>query len=525
MVYRVVQQEPLEEKEIECNSDVLVVGAGVSGSIATLTLAEQKDRRVYLLEKAPCIGGLVARFEEVSPTLECAPCMMASILEEVLDKDNITILTNSEITDVKGSVGNFHVKIDKKARYVSLENCIGCGECYEPCPVSVKNEFDEGLSDRKAIYVPFAGSLPNVPIIDTENCLNFKDEGQAQSCELCKDSCGFDAIDFNDKGEELDIKVGGVIISTGARYFEPEQKQRFENVYTNMEFERIISQTGPTQGEIRLATGKAPSSVAIIHCVGRDKLGYCSRVCCSASLRYSHTIKNKLPEANVYEIYTDFVVPGKREQGFYKEVEQKGVEFIRREENSIPEISTRGDLLNVSFEDAKGEQRKLDVDLVILSCGIIPSEDNRAIAELFDIECDDKGFFKEDHMKIRDYMTATEGIFIAGTAQWPKSIEESIAQSIASCGKILAKLVPGEKMPIETKTAEIDEELCSGCKICISLCPYKAISFDEEKDVCVVDEALCKGCGTCSASCPSKISKNKHFTTEQIFAEIKGVIA
>ncbi len=421
------------------NNNVLIIGAGVAGIEASLLLANA-GRKVYLIEHTSYTGGNVIKFEEVFSNMECATCMLAPKQQELLAHDNIELLTLSEVSDVKGSLGDFTVKVEKKARYVDMQNCIGCNACFDPCPVSVKNEFEEGLSERKAIYIPCLGALPNVPAIDTENCLRFK----GKDCQLCKESCMFEAIDFDQKDEELELKVGAIIVATGFSSFDPQKVARFgygkfSGVYSAFEFERIFASNGPTVGEIKLKNGKPPKSVAIIHCVGREEKGYCSTICCMNSLKFVHYLKGKLSEVKIAEFYFDLCIPGKSYQKFYEKTKTMGVDIIRTQDIKV--TNSNGTLkINYSTENQPSKTEYRDVDMVILSSAIEPNSDAEKLANVLGISQDEYGFFAEKHSEIASLDTEKDGIFIVGCAQNPKDIQDSVAQSQAAVGKILSLL-------------------------------------------------------------------------------------
>lgn len=534
-VSRVLLHQPIESKEIDCTPDALVVGAGVAGIEAALVLA-QKDRKVYLVEKTPVIGGMAGRYEDVFPKMECATCMLDPKIDEVLHKNNIQVFTYSVIEEVLGSFGNFVVKIKKKARSVDTKACIGCGACFEVCPVRVKNEYDEDLGERKAIYTPFAGALPNAATIDRENCLRFRehnsDNKSRGKCEACKISCPFAAINYDEEDKIIEIKVGGIVLATGFDLFDVRKMPQYgygklDNIYTALEFERILSSTGPTGGKVLLKNGNPPKSVAIIHCVGsrnKDFQNYCSGVCCMYSLTFAHLIKKQLPHAKVYNIYSDISLAGKGNHALLEKVTVEGVAFIRTAGPSSEEISADSDSLNITYNEISGKAGKVAVDMVVLSTAIGPGEDARKISQLFNISQGNDGFFAEEHGKLAPVNTPVRGIFIAGCCQGPKDIQGSVVEGAAAAGKILSCLIHGERLKLEAIIAEIDEKLCSGCKICISLCPYKAITFSREKKIAVINEALCKGCGTCVAACPSGALSAKHFTGPEISSEIKEIM-
>lgn len=529
-IKRVILHEPLEKKEIECNTDAVVLGGGPAGLEAAISLAKA-DRKVYLVEKQPNIGGKAVKYEDLFPTMECAPCAVAPYLEEVLHHPNIKLFTISELQEVKGFLGNFDVKIKKTARYVDIEKCIGCGACIEVCPVKVKSEFEYGLKERSAIYFPVQGALPNAPVIDRKNCLRFK----GQECKLCQEACLFGAINYEDKDEIVEKKVGAIVVAVGFDIFDPSviedlSYKKIPEIYTSAEFERLLAATGPTGGKILTKDNKEPKSIAIIHCVGsRDKRykEYCSSVCCLSAVKFIHMINHKLSAVEIYDLYVDLCLPGRDGQKFFDEVleHSHNVKFIRMAETNSVKISEKYGKIDITYKDSSGQEGKISCDMVVLNTAVVPAKDVKEIAKLLDLPVRDDGFLGALQNSLTTVSTTVEGVFIAGCVQGPKDFSSSVTQGSACAGKILSALVPGRKLEIETITAEVNEKYCGGCKICVSLCPYKAISFDEEKKVAFVNEVLCKGCGTCVAACPSGALRAKHFTTQQIFAEIEGVVS
>jgi len=422
-------------KEKNSNSDILIIGAGVAGIEASLMLSKS-DRKVHLVEKTSYTGGTTIKFEEVFSNMECSTCMVAPIQQEILHDKNINLLTLAEVEDVKGSIGDITVKIHKKARYVDMENCIGCNACFEPCPVRLKNEFEENLSERKAIYVPCAGALPNVPMIDTEHCLRFN----GKDCQACQEACMFEAIDFNQKDEQIELKVGAIIVATGYSTYNVEQAPQYgygkiDDVYTALEFERLYASNGPTEGKIVLKNGKTPTSAAIIHCVGRDDKGYCSSVCCLYSLKFNHYLTSKIPEIKISEFYTDLCIPGKSHQKFYEKMKGKGTTFIR---TSDIEVTKQGKGIVITYHDEGGKKNSTIVDMVILAPALIPREDASKLANVLGIPVGEYGFFKEEEHTNSSVVTSKPGVFIVGCSQGPKNIQDSVAQASAAVGKILA---------------------------------------------------------------------------------------
>jgi heterodisulfide reductase subunit A len=527
-VRRVVLHEPLEVKEIQCESDVLVVGAGIAGISAALTLA-QKNRKVYLVEKLPCIGGKAARFEKVYPHLECASCVFDPLLDDVLHNEHIEVMTSSEIQEVLGSYGNFIVKARTKAQFVDSKTCIGCGACVEVCPVKVKNEYNECLDKRKAIYIPYPGALPNVAVIDKEHCLHF----QGKECNACQDACPFGSVHYKETDQIKEFKVGAVVLATGFDVFDPKRASQFgygkiKNVYTSIEFERLLNSNGPTGGKVLLKNGRPPKRVALIHCVGsrtQKYNEYCSGVCCMYSLKFSYLVKEQLPDSSIIEFYTDFCLPGRESQRFFNNLaEKEGVDFIQFKNIDSIELTQRQDNILITYKDVHDRRKKLLVDLVVLSVALEAAGDAGEIARIFGISQDKDGFFLEEHTNIAPVSTSTGGIFMAGCAHSPKDIQSAVAEGQAAAGKILSQLIPGEKLFLEPITAEVNEDSCSGCKTCISLCPYKALTYDSVKKIVSVNEVLCKCCGVCVVTCPGAAIKARNFTDNQIVAEIQGLL-
>jgi heterodisulfide reductase subunit A len=529
-VRRVFYQEPLEVREVPVTPAVMVVGGGIAGIQASLEIANA-GHKVYLVEREPSIGGHMAQFDKTFPTLDCASCIFTPLLSAVGQHPDIELMTYSEVEEFSGYVGNFKAKIRKKARYVDEELCNGCMICVEKCPWKAESEFDEGIAQRKAIYTPFAQAVPNVPVIDTEHCVYFS----KGTCRACEKFCGPDAVKFDQEDEIVEVDVGAVVVATGYNAFDPTSMAqygygRLDNVMTALQFERLCNAAGPTQGEINLKDGSQPKSVAIVHCVGsRDKNyhEYCSRVCCMYSLKYSHLIKEKVEDAEVYQFYIDMRCFGKGYEEFYDRLSEEGVKFVR---GKVAEITDRavndeekGKLVVVAEDSLMSSMVRVPVDMVILSVALEPRPDAEDVARMFNISCGSEGFFLERHPKLDPVATTTDGTFVVGCAQGPKDIPDTVAQASAAAARVLAMISKG-KVSIEAATAVVQEELCSGCKICNLLCPYGAISFDEEKEVSQVNEALCKACGVCVAACPSGAITGKHFTSEQIMAEIEGVL-
>jgi heterodisulfide reductase subunit A len=528
-VRRVYYHQPLEAREVPVNPNTLIVGGGIAGIQAALKIADS-EHKVYLVEKDPSIGGHMAQLDKTFPTLDCSACILTPKMTLVGSHPYIEMLTYSQVEEVSGFIGNFKVRIRKKARYVDEDKCTGCGLCQTKCPWKVDSEFEAGLGKRKAIYTPFPQAVPNVPVIDKEHCAYF----QSGKCRACEKFCEAKAIDFEQEDKIVEVEVGAIILATGFNVFDPTPiyaygYKRLDNVITSLEFERLVNSAGPTEGHILLKNGEEPESIAIIHCVGsRDEKyhEYCSRVCCMHSMKFAHLIKEHT-EAEVYEFYIDIRSFGKGYEEFYNRILNEGTVFIRgrpAEITSLAETPEEEGKLIVQFEDTLvGQQRRIPVDMVILSCALEPQTDAEALARLFNISRSADGFFLERHPKLEPVSTMTDGIFLAGCCQGPKDIPDTVAQASAAAAEVLAMISRG-RVEIEAATAVIDERICSGCQACLEVCPYNAIEFDKEKGVCRVNEALCKGCGACTAACFSDAVSLEHFTNEQIVAQMEGAL-
>lgn len=536
-VRRVAYHEPLETHTVSILPRVLIVGGGIAGIQAALTLADA-GKEVILVEREPTIGGHMAMFDKTFPTLDCSACILTPKMTSVTDYSNIRLLTYSEVESVEGSVGNYHVTVRRKARYIDEDLCIGCMECIQGCIFKVgktPNAFDQGLGMRKPIYIPFPQAVPPIPVIDRESCIEFKTGKCPKTCiEVCGDR---DAIRLDQKDRLEKYDVGAIILATGYHPFDPSPIPyygygKYPNVYTGLEVERLLNAAGPTGGKVVLRDGSTPSSVGIVHCVGsRDENfhPYCSRVCCMYSLKLAHLVREKT-EAEVFNFYIDIRTPGKGFEEFYNRVQEEGVYFIRGKVGDIrPEANQNGssdsNRLVIHVDDTLlGEVRRIPVDMVILSVALEPRHDAEQIRRMFNISCSQEGWFLERHPKLAPVSTFTDGIFIAGACQGPKDIPDTVAQAGAAAAETLA-LVDKGSVELEPSTAHIEEDLCSGCQTCISLCAFNAISRNVEKGVAEIDEALCKGCGTCVGACPSGAAQQHLFTDEQIYEEIEGVLS
>lgn len=531
-VERVVYHQPLEPLQVNINPNTLIVGGGIAGISAALELANA-GYHVYLVEREPSIGGHMAQLDKTFPTLDCSACILTPKMVDVGQHPNITLWSWSEVENVSGYIGNFTVTVRKKARYVNEDLCTGCGICEEKCPRKVIDEvFEAGLSYRKAIYRPFPQSVPKYPVLDPANCTYF----ERGKCKACQILCPTGAIDFEQQDQLITVEVGNILLATGYDLFDARRIPqygygRLANVFSSLEFERMVNAAGPTSGKIVLRDGVTqPKSVAIVHCVGsRDKNynEYCSKVCCMYSLKFAHLVHERLPEAEVFNFYIDMRTPGKGYEEFYHRLLHEGTHFIRGRVAEITDAARlpgeEGKLIVQAEDTLIGRQRRIPVDMVILSAGLQAREDSKEIAHLFGLGCDFDGFFVERHPKLDPVATMTEGVMIAGACQGPKDIPDSVSQGAAAAARIASLISQGTVM-MEPVRARIDAELCSGCRICNNLCPYNAIVFHADQKVSEVITALCQGCGTCVAACPSAAITGAHFTNQQVLSEIEGIL-
>ena len=530
-VARVKHHRPLEPIPVKVNPHTLVLGGGIAGIQAALELADA-GYPVYLVEREPSIGGHMAQYDKTFPTLDCAACILTPKMSEVGQHENIKLLTYSELEEVSGSIGNFKVRIRRKARYVREDVCTGCGLCIDKCPRRVVDEvFEAGMGYRKAIYTPFPQAVPNIPVIDRGSCIWF----ERGKCRVCEKLCPPSAIAFDQQDEILELEVGNIILATGWDLFDcrriPQYGYgRLANVFTSLEFERMCNASGPTGGRIVLRDGVTePKSVCIVHCVGsRDANynAYCSGICCMLSLKLGHLVMEKT-EAKVYACYIDMRPNKKDYEEFYQRLLEEGMLFVRGKVADVTDMARlpqeEGKLI-VQVEDTLlGKQRRIPVDMVVLMGAIEPRRDARETGLKAGISCSMAGWYIERHVKLDPVATMTEGVYIAGACHGPKDIPDSVAQGAAAAARVQGMITKGTVM-IEPVVASICADNCSGCRICNNLCPFNAIDFLTDDKVSKVNPALCKGCGTCVAACPAGAISGAHFSNDQVGAEIEGLL-
>ena len=518
--------EPLEASKVAVDKKCLVIGGGVAGIQSALDLADM-GFKTYMVERNPTIGGRMGQLDKTFPTLDCSMCILAPKMVDTSKHENIELITYAEVKEVDGYIGNFTVKVEKKPRYVKEEDCTGCGQCQEVCPIEIPNYYDEGVGMVRAAYIPFPQAVPLCATIDKNYCID---------CGLCETVCGPEAIDRNMEPEEIELHVGTIIAATGYDPYDPTEKYeygygRYTNVITAMEIERMINASGPTGGHVQKPSdGKEPKRVAFIHCVGSrdEQIGksYCSRVCCMYSMKNAQLCIDHEPDTEVTCYYMDIRSFGKGYEEFYKTSQEKyGIEFIR---GKPAQIFENDDLtLTIRAEDTLlGKVTEYTYDLVVLSVGLEHSAGSDELRQTLGLSRSADGFYMEAHPKLRPVDTLTDGVYIAGVAQGPKDIPDSVAQGSAAASRAAIPMAKGE-VEIEPIIASNDETICGACQVCVELCPFDAISIATGvggKEFAQINSALCKGCGTCVGACPSGAMNQQHFKTEQIMAQISAAL-
>ena len=518
---------PLQTIEVPVTNKALVVGGGIAGINAALDLAEM-GFKVYLLEKTESIGGHMAALDKTFPTLDCSICIEGPKMVDVGRHPNIQIISNADLLNVSGYVGNFKVKIRKNPRYVIADRCTGCGECKDVCPIEFPNEWDMNLGTRKAISVPFDQAVPLIYTLNKDYCIE---------CYKCIDACGArEAINFDQKPEEIELDVGAIVVSTGYDVYLPYDMPllgygKYSNVITSMEFERLILAAGPTGGKvIRASDGQKPHTVAFIQCVGsrdKNKYPYCSNFCCMYTLKHVVQLKEKYKEnMEVYVFYIDIRSPGKGYEEFYDRAREQGVNFMRGRVSHIIEVPETKNLLIHAEDSNLGQPIEIEAELVVLATASIAKKGSDEMARILNLTRGADGFFMESHPKLKPLDAPTDGIFFAGACQGLKDIPYSVSQGSGAASKA-ATVISKPKWKIEPIVSVIDPSKCRNvnvkCGICAERCPYGAIKIEEKKPAQVIT-ASCHGCGTCVAECPADAITQMHFTDAQILAQIGAAL-
>jgi len=443
----------------------------------------------------------------------------------------IEMMTYSEVENISGYVGNFRVKIRKKARYVDATECTSCRECEAVCPVVVPDEYQQGFSSRKAIYLPFPQAVPSAFVLDMKNCLGNNPIACGKCYEVCEKKC----IDYDMKDEIIQIEVGTVIVATGMDVFDPSETDeygygKYENIISSMEFERLICAGGPTEGHfIRPSDRTLPKRIGFIQCVGsRSQNGgnpYCSNICCMNTVKDTLLLNDHYPEVQSYVYYMDIRAFGKGFEDLYMRSKEAGVRYIRGIPGRIEEDPETKNILVTVENTIANRTEKHELDLLVLSVGVIPRRDSTAVQQLLTLSRTADGFFMESHPKLKPVDAPTRGVFFAGCAESPKDVKDSVTQAGAAASRSNILLNAG-RVTVEAITSVIDKSKCILCGLCTRVCPYNAITKPDKKKGLypVVIEAACSGCGTCSAECPTDAISMRHFTDEQYMAQIEALL-
>lgn len=539
-VAKVNLNAPLTPGESPVTKRALVIGGGIAGIQTALDIADA-GFPVDIVETKPTIGGKMAQLDKTFPTLDCAACILTPKMVDVGQNEKIRIFSYSEVEEVKGFVGNFTVRIKKKARFVKEDICTGCGLCTEKCPQKkVPNEFNLNMDMRRAIYIPFAQAVPKVATIDPNYC-NMLKNGK---CGVCAKVCTAGAIDYKQKDEFIEEKYGAIVCATGYNPISMEKFDEFaysqsKDVITSLEFERLTNAAGPTGGQLlRPSDGKHPHTIVFVQCVGSRCSGaqkgkeYCSKICCMYTAKHAMLTRDKYPDTDVYVFYIDVRTPGKNFDEFYRRaVEEYGVHYIK---GMVGKVAPEGEKLMVQASDLlANKQLHIEADLVVLAAAIEPDKSARPLATMLTASMDTNDFFTEAHPKLRPVESPTAGVFLSGACQGPKDIPETVSQAGAAASKVIG-LLAKDKLVGNPCIAHSDEMMCNGCSSCEKVCPYGAITYIEKefrmpgqgmvvRRVASVNEAVCQGCGACTVACPSGAMDLRGFANKQIMAEVDAI--
>lgn len=539
-IAKVQLNAPLTAGSSPVTKRALVIGGGIAGIQTALDIAEA-GFEVDIVEKQPTIGGKMTQIDKTFPTLDCAACILTPKMVDCAQNDKIHIYAYSEVEHVGGFVGNFHVKIRRKARFVKEDVCTGCGACTEKCPQKkVPNEFNLGLDTRRAIYIPFAQAVPKVATIDADSC-NMLKNGK---CGVCAKVCTAGAIDYKQKDEIVEREYGAIVAATGFQPIDLSQFDEFAyskspDVVSSLEFERLMNAAGPTGGTLlRPSDGAHPKTIVFVQCVGsrcedaQKGKSYCSKICCMYTAKHAMLCREKYPDTDVYVFYIDVRTPGKNFDEFYRRaVEEYGVHYIK---GMVGKVVPENGKLKVQASDLlDNRQLHIDADMVVLAAAIEPDKSARSVATMLTASMDTNDFFTEAHPKLRPVESPTAGVFLSGTCQGPKDIPETVAQASAAAAKVIGLLCK-DSLTCNPCVAEPNEQMCNGCSNCEKVCPYGAITYaDKEfrgpnrttliRRVAQVNPAVCQGCGACTVACMSGAMDLKGFSNKQILAEVDAI--
>ncbi|HEY3450984.1 MAG TPA: CoB--CoM heterodisulfide reductase iron-sulfur subunit A family protein [Myxococcales bacterium] len=551
IVEKVKRNVPLQPIRIPIERRALVIGGGIAGIQAALDIADGGGE-VVLVEKEPSIGGHMSQLSETFPTLDCSQCILTPRMVEAYQHPRIKLLAYSEVESVSGYIGNFSVKIRRKARSVEEDKCNGCGECQKVCPnKKIPSEFEQGLGKRTAIYVPFPQAVPNIPVIDRANCALFKGRAKnlkKDACAKCKEVCGRQAVNYDQQDSFTDVKVGAIVVATGYQLYsiakdQPNAKLKgygeygygtIPDVIDGLQFERLASASGPTGGKIlRPSDGKEPKKIVFLQCIGsRDPakgIEYCSKICCMYVAKHTMLYRHKVHDGKAYVFYMDIRAAGKGYDEFARRaIEEEGAIYLR---GRVSKLERAGDVIKVyGIDTLGGGPMVIDADMVVLATAMRPQPGIESLAQKLSVSYDGHGFINEAHPKLRPVETNTAGIFVAGACQAPRDIPDAVSMASGAATKVLG-LFSNKELEREPTVAVVDENGCAGCFHCERVCPYGAVERKDVKNkkgellkvVAYVNKGVCQGCGTCQATCPSKKVELQGFTDAQIFAAINAL--
>lgn len=531
---------PLTAGKSPVTKRALVIGGGIAGIQTALDIADA-GFEVDIVEKKPTIGGKMAQIDKTFPTLDCAACILTPKMVDVAQNEKINVFAYSEVEKVQGFVGNFTVTIRHKARYVDETKCTGCGLCTEKCPQKkVPNEFNLGMDNRRAIYIPFAQAVPKLATIDADYCTMLK----TGKCGVCSKVCSAGAIDYKQQDRLEERQYGAIVAATGFNpisldaYGEYAYNQS-PDVVTSLEFERLMNAAGPTGGTLlRPSDGKHPHTLVFVQCVGSrcdgDGRGksYCSKICCMYTAKHAMLCREKYPDTEVYVFYIDVRTPGKGFDEFYRRaVEEYGVHYIK---GQVGKVVPQDGVLKVQASDLlENRQLHIDADMVILAAAMEPDKSARPLATMLTASMDTNDFFTEAHPKLRPVESPTAGVFLSGACQGPKDIPQTVAQAGAAAAKVIG-LLAKDSLTCNPCVAKPDELMCNGCSSCEKVCPYGAITYVNKefrgpnrttllRRVASVNPAVCQGCGACTVACPSGAMDLQGFSNRQIMAEVDAI--